>query len=300
MNMNTYGVSYGGPYQEFLLHHMKRLKEKLGIDGVYLDGTLGLVASDHPAYGCGYEDETGRRVATIPIERIRQFAMRMNNLFVQEGGIVKAHLGMCPLTMGFVTCTYLGEHVGFLNTDWESVPDRIPLDVSRAIYSGRNTGVPMVLCIQNMWPHLRHVRPHWFRRSLAWALLHRVNLNVLLEAPMAEEGRFVLATNRFLAEFGADRADWIPYWETEKAIARDPKDIAVGIYRRADGAMVCVIANLSGRETVGAVDFSGDHRLRVESDAKAREWPNGKTIPMQNGKLRLTIPAYECRLVRIE
>jgi hypothetical protein len=31
---NCYLVNYGGPYQEYLLHHMRRLKEEIGIDGV--------------------------------------------------------------------------------------------------------------------------------------------------------------------------------------------------------------------------------------------------------------------------
>ena len=226
--------------------------------------------------------------------------MRMNNLFVQNGGIVKAHLGMCPPTMGFVTCTYLGEHVGFLNTEWQSVADRIPLDVSRAIYSGRNTGVPMVLCIQNMHPHLRSVRPHWFRRSLAWALLHRVDINVLLESPMAEEGRAVMAVNRMLAEFGADEAEWIPYWETKGMVARDPEDIAMSVYRRDDGAMVCVVANLAGREVAGWVSFSEGGKLRIKPEARITDWPGGERLKAKDGKLHIEVPAYECRVVRVE
>ena len=194
----------------------------------------------------------------------------------------------------------MGEHVGFLNTEWQSVADRIPLEVSRALYSGRNTGVPMVLCIQNMHPHLRSVRPHWFPRSLAWALLHRVDINVLLESPMADEGRAVMAVNRMLAEFDADEAEWIPYWETKGIVACSPGDLVVSVYRRDDGAMVCVIANLSGREVSGWVDFTGSAELRPKPSAQIIDWPDGERLRTEDGKLHTTVPAYECRIVRVE
>jgi hypothetical protein len=296
----TYGVSYGGPYQEYLLYSMKRLKEEVGIDGVYLDGSLQLAGSDNPAFGCGYVDEKGARVPTVPVERIRQFARRINNLFVQDGGVVFAHLGAVPPTMGFVSNTYLGEHVGFLTLDWQSVDDLIPPEVARAIYSGVNTGVPMVLCLQNMWPHLRDLKPYWYRRGSAWADLHRVGINVLLENPICPEGHDVLARNRRLAEFGADRCEWIPYWEAEGLVAGEPKALKVSVHRRSDGAMVCAIANPTAQEVSGYVDFSRSAKLSVKTGATCQELVSGQPVRMEGSKVYVTLSAYEHRLVRIE
>lgn len=297
---NTYWVSYGSPYQEYLLHNMKRLKEEMGIDGVYLDGSLSLSGSDNPALGCGYVDESGARVPTVPVERIREFAKRINNLFVQEGGVVFAHLGVVPPTMGFVSNTYLGEHVGFLNTEWQTIDDRIPPEVARAIYAGRNTGVPMVLCIQNMAPHLRGVKPDWYARASSWADLYGVGVNVLLESPMCKEGLELMAKNRLLAEFGADTCEWIPCWETERLLTCDPKDLKVSLFRRKDGAMVCAIANMSAKGISGCVDFSGSAKLSVKAGAKAQELISGKPVRMQGGKVYVALPSYEHLLVRVE
>ena len=289
---HTYWVSYGGPYQEYLLHHMRRLKEEVGIDGVYLDGSLNLSASDNPAFGCGYVNEKGERVPTVPVERIRSFARRINELFVQDGGTVFAHLSVTPPTMGFVSNCYLGEHVGFLSTDWQSVTDRIPNDVARAQYNANNTGVPMVLCIQNMWPHLRGVKPFWFPRALAWANLYRVRINVLIEDPMAAEGVAVLDQNRALAEFGADQAEWIPYWQSDSPVRCEPSDLKASVYRRKDGAMVCAVANLSAQAVKG--------RLIVPAGMKCTELVGGKATPMEDGKAILDIAAYEGQMLKIE
>jgi hypothetical protein len=259
---------------------------------VYLDGTLNLTASDNPAFGCGYVNTRGERVPTVPVERIRRFARRINELFVQDGGTVFAHVSAVPPTMGFASTAYLGEHVGFLNTDWQSVPDRIPADVSRAIYNADNTGVPMVLCIQNMWPHLRAVKPFWFPRSLAWANLHRIGINVLIETPMAQEGLVVLAQNRALAEFGADQTEWIPYWRPDPPVRCEPADdLKASVYRRQDGALACTVANLAGRETKG--------RLIVPAGAKCTELVGGRAFPVEDNQVTLTLPAYEGLLLKI-
>jgi len=298
---NTWWVSYGSPYQEYLLYNMKRLRDEIGIDGVYLDGTLGLGLSDNPAFGCGYMDEQGKRIPTIPTLRIREFAKRMNNLFLQEhDGFIMAHLGMVPPTMGFASIIYLGEHVGFLNVPWKSVMDIIPLDVAKAKYSGLNTGVPMELCIQNMWPHLRSIRPSWFERASAWADLHRITINVLLENPMANEGLKELDKNSKFAEFGVDKAEWIPYWEIDKRNICSSDNIKMSIHRRDDGAMLCVVANISGEDISGVINFSAWEKITPPKDVVCKEIFTGKEVKMEGNKVYVNIPAYERIILKIE
>ena len=297
---NTYAVSYGGPYPEYLLHHMRRLKRELGIDGVYLDGTLNLRSSDNPAFGCGWTDDAGRRHKTVPAERIRSFAKRINRLFVQDGGIAFAHLYLSPPTMGFVSNTYLGEHVGFLNLDWQSVRDVIPDDVTRCLYNPRNTGVPMVLCIQNMWPHLRSIKPYWYPRASAWADLHGIDINVLLECPMADVGLVQMAKNRRLAELGVDRCEWLPYWRPDNlAVCRHP-DLRVSAYRRRDGAMILALANIGKAPLVATLDFSRSEGLRVPDGASASCLLTGRELALEGQRLRVRLDAYAGSLVVVE
>ena len=291
-SQNTYWVSYGSPYQEYLLHHMRRLKEEIGIDGVYLDGSLHMALSDNPAFGAGYINEEGKTKGTVPIERIRNFAKRINELFVQDGGTVFAHLNVNPNTMGFVSTCYLGEHVGFLSGNWKSVDDLIPPDVARSMYNADNTGVPMVLCIQNMWPHLRHSPPGWFPRSLAWANLYRIGINVLLEDPMASEAIEVMDQNRALAEFGADTAQWMPYWQENLPLQSEPAELKTSVYQREDGAMVCAVTNTSGSAIKGS--------LTLPPGMKCSELVGGEPIPLNGDKVVLDLPAFEGRMLKIE
>lgn len=288
---NTFVVSYGGPYQEYLLHHMARLKRELHIDGVYLDGTLRLVASDNPAFGCGYLGADGKRIPTVPLRRIREFAKRINALFVQDGGTVFAHHDIAPPTMGFVSNIYLGEHLGFLNTAWESIPQLIPEEAALSTYNQMNTGVPVVLCQQLMWPGGRS-RPNWFERTFAWSALHGVGINVLLENPMCEQSRKVLEFNHLLGEFGADRCDWIPYWQTNSLPHIEPSDFNVSIYRRPDGAQVCIVANQSSTEKSGT--------LQLRPDAQCADFLTRVAVPQSGGKLPLTLPGYGCRVIKME
>jgi hypothetical protein len=299
---STVPVSYGGAYQEYLLYHMARLKREVGIDGVYLDGTLGFVLSDNPGARSGTTDENGERIGTVPIDRLRAFAKRMNNLFVQDGGIVFAHLNVIPPTMGFASNIYIGEHVGFINTQWTSVHDRIPPDVSRALYNSVNTGVPVVLCLQNMWPHLRGNVPNWFGAAEAWGDLYNVSLNTLLENPMAPEGTQVMLRNRRLADFGADKAQWIPYWEVsgQKLAKLSPNGLLMSVWRRADGAMVCAIANDSTQPVEATVDFGESTRLAPVAGAKASELITGRPLPFEDGRLSVSLPADHSILVRLQ
>jgi hypothetical protein len=288
---NTFVVSYGGPYQEYLLHHMARLKRDLHIDGVYLDGTLRLVASDNPAFGCGYLGADGKRIPTVPLRRIRDFAKRINALFVQDGGTVFAHHDIAPPTMGFVSNIYLGEHLGFLNTAWESIPQLIPEEAALSTYNQMNTGVPVVLCQQLMWPGGRN-RPNWFEPTFAWSALHGVGINVLFEKPISEHSRKVMEFNRLLGEFGADRCEWIPYWQTDRLPRIEPSDFKVSLYRRPDGAAVCIIANQTGLEKSGTLD--------VSRDVRCADFLTRAALPQADGKLPLTLPGYGCQVIQID
>lgn len=249
--------SYGGPNQEYLLFHMERLKREMGINGVYLDGSLGLGASDNPAFGCGYLGPDGKRRPTVPIRRIRAFAQRINQLFVQDGGTVFAHLPSCPPTAGYVTNTYLGEHVGFLTVPFQRIYDLVPPEATESVYAGYNTGVPMVLCQQLMWPHLRGTRAGWYAASSAWGDVNRVSLNMLLEEPMAAEALAQVKTLRLLKAFNADSCVWSPWWEARPGERSSDERVQVSVFRRPDGAFLAAAANLSPATLRASVAVAG-------------------------------------------
>jgi len=294
--MNTYWVSYGGPYQEYIIYNMKRLKEEVGIDGVYLDGSLFMGESDNRAFGCGYDTKNGTREKTVPVERVKSFAERINNLFMQDGGVVFAHLFASPVTQGFVTYSYAGEHVGFLNVPWNKVADVIPYDVSQALYSGKNTGSPMILCLQNMWPHLRSLRPKWYESASSWGDLHRVGINTILEIPIAKEGVEEITKQKLVSEFGILDSTWTPYWEASKFLGKD--DIKISYYtRKSDGALLLMVANDTDSDFNGSIDIS--KLPNVLLNKPARDLITGDKIEYSNGVINIIIPYLEHKIVVI-
>jgi hypothetical protein len=297
--MNTYIVSYGGPYMEYILYNMERLKKELGIDGVYLDGTLGMAASDNPAFNCGIQAVDGSRTATVPVRRIRQLARRIYNLFIADGGVVYAHLTTTPPTSGFVTCQYFGEHLGFINRDWNSISDLISDEGARAIYTGKNTGITTSLCLQLMWPHLASKKPRWYEKAAAWCNLYRSAVPSLAPVPKSwKQNDMELYRKQKISEFGASKAKWYPYWEIARQTVSNPKSLRMSVWQRKDGAMLWAIQNNSSKTANGFIGLKG--MLAVKPGMKASNLLDGKSVDMKNGLVQVKILPYEGLLVKIK
>ena len=300
-DQNRFIVSYGSPYQEFLLYHMERLKNTLGIDGVFLDGSLMQFRTDNPAFGEGIVLPDGTRHPTLPIGRIRQFAKNINKLFAQDGGIVYAQLGPGPAvpTMGFVTNMMYGEHLGLVGVQWNSITELLPLDVSRAIYTGKNTGVPIMTHIPNVLPHLQDFVPDWYEKVSAWADLHRSIFPIMMGNYQSFSSTNENAKRNALADFGADQAQWIPYWEAENLITSNPSDLKVSIYRREDKAMICAIGNMSNGNISGSIDFSGS-ALTMRPGSTAEDLITTTPVSMSNEEVFVTISAWNGMMILID
>lgn len=109
---------------------------------------------------------------------------------------------------------------------------------------------------------------------------------------MAAEGIEVMAQNRALSEFGADAAQWMPYWQENLPVQSEPSELKTSIYRREDGAMVCAVANTSGSAVKGT--------LTLPPGMKCSELVGGEIIPVNGDKVVLELPAFEGRMLKIE
>lgn len=298
---NTHFVSYGSPYRDYLLHHMARLKKELGIDGIYCDGTMCLGGADNPAYGCGYTDADGNRVPTVPVERIREFAKRMNNIWVQDGGSIVAHLGIAPPTMGFANRVQLGEHLGWCGRNWNSVFEMVPLDVAQCIYNGKNTGVGRTLILLNMWPTLRKGSPDkWYEHAATFSDLHRIKLPILGEWPVTPPSDNEAKKIAKFAAFGADDCEWIPYWDINPAGLVSTPDLLMSVYRRADGAMLCIVGNISGKDVRGSINFAAAPKLKPKPGAACTDLITGQPFEMVGAKVNVSLPPNERVVLKIE
>jgi hypothetical protein len=278
---------------------MARLKKFLGIDGVYLDGTFNLNPSDNPAFGCGIPKQDGtQRVPTVPVERIRSLARRVNNLFIQDGGVIYAHLTLTPPTSGFVTAQYLGEHLGFINRNWNSVSDLIDDATAKALYAGKNSGVPTSLCCQLMWPHLASKKPRWYEKAAAWCGIYRSALPSLAPVPKSwpqNDKEWVRKTK--LANWGVDTAEWIPYWELSEKLLATNRALRMSVWRRRDGAMIWAVQNNSNALVNGRIGLSGD--LAPPLGSVARDLLSDKEMLLSRNGVSLNLKQYEGTLIKI-
>ncbi len=126
----------------------------------------------------------------------------------------------------------------------------------------------------------------------ACSFLNGFGISVLLENPMSKPSRNVMELNRLFGDFGADRCEWIPYWQSDRVPCIEPSDFKVSLYRRPDGARVCIIANSSGAEKSGA--------LEVSRDAQCSDFLTRAALPHANGKLPLTLPGYGSQVIQID
>jgi len=101
---------------------------------------------------------------------------------------------------------------------------------------------------------------------------------------MGKPSRKVMELNRLFGDFGAHLCEWIPYWQSDRVPCTEPSDFKVSLYRRPDGAQVCIIANSSGAEKSGA--------LEVSRDARCSDFLTRAALLHANGKLPLTLPGY--------
>ena len=298
---NTVFVSYGGPYQEYLLYHMERLKKDVGVDGIYCDGTFTLAPADNPAFGCGYVDEKGDRIPTIPVDRIRDFVKRMNNIWTQDGGYIVAHLGISPPTMGFANQVWQGEHLRWLDKSWENPWKIIPLDVAQSNYNGVNTGVAKTVIELNMWPTLRAGSPpKWYEHVTSLTDLFRLKLPVLREWPVTPPSENESRKYQKFIAFGVDDCEWIPFWDIAPGDVVISPDLKMSVYRRRDGAMLCVVSNINDRLVDGRVQFKSDGPLAVKNQMGCHDLMTGEAIPFDQNSVSLSLPPFEHRLIVID
>jgi len=100
-----------------------------------------------------------------------------------------------------------------------------------------------------------------------------------------------------LDEFGYVDGEFIPYFDPEPPASTDLADIHTSAYRRADGTVLLVVAN------VGKQDRAGDVRTDLQrlglADAKAVTWPDRTELAMADGVLKLVAPRLGYRMARL-
>ena len=274
-----YRICYNNSSARLWLDRVKKAYDELGLDGVYLDGTIMPRACANERHGCGWRDAEGKLHVTYPFFAVRKMMRELYEFVESRGGRIDAHQSgyVCPATLAFAHSYWDGEQIA-VGGNRKDIRRELDLDAFRAEFMGRNHGVPCEF--------LAYEKPGWsYDDALAITLLHDV-----LVRPCGFVAVPRLAPLwRALDDFGATDAEWTPYWKNPVAVS--PASVKASVYRKG-GAALLVVSNLSPDAAVSAeVELPGGARRAMDLLA-------GREVPVAGGKARVELPPFRMALLK--
>ena len=273
-----YRVCYGSGFAAAWVARIKKAYDELGLDGLYLDGTIMPRACANGAHGCGWSDASGKRHVTYPIFAVRKMMRELYAFVEARGGRIDAHQSgyVCPATLSFAHSYWDGEQLAIGSV--RNIKAELSLDVFRAEFMGRNHGVACEF--------LAYEKDGWsYEDAMSVALLHGV---MVRPCGFASVMRIAPIWKAF-DDFDQLESEWRPYWENKLS---DSEFVKVSSYSRAGDALF-VISNVSSGAPV-STRVSAPSWCRYACDAIT-----GEAISVVDGRIGITLDPFRCRLVRL-
>ena len=269
-------------FSEFFTEGIDRLMAEFGFDGIYLDGTAYVSPCENGEHGCGFTDSRGVRHATYPVWGTRKTMKRLAEIVTEKyGGTINCHAGSAfnlP-ALAFTTSLWDGEvfQTGFLHGRIASLPD----GYFRALYTGRNIGIPIFL--------LTYLNPPvWdfymaLSTALPFGILPKVN-------DAGEPLEIISGIWAALDRFGVEEAEFLPYYGGACPIEASDAAVKASAWQR-EGRILAVLAS-TDRETDAT--FTATFPYPRVTDALTGE-------PLsENGSVTLSLHGFSFRLVLAE
>lgn len=267
-------------FSDYFCEGIERLLSEYDFDGIYLDGTAHVFPCQNGAHGCGFTDGNGHRHNTYPVFGTRKTMKRLYEIVVEgHGGIINCHAGSAfnMPALSFATSLWDGEvfQTGFLKGKIDKLPDRY----FRALYTGRNIGVPIyMLCYLNP--------PIWdFHMALSTAL----PFGIIPKVNDAGEPLEVISRIwQIYADMDADHAEFIPYYSgRDMGITCSDPDVMMSVYLHPDRALII----LATTERSADKTFTVTSRLKNLSDAMS-----GNALST-DGTATLSLKGFDFKLI---
>lgn len=229
-------------WQDYIVDGIARMVDEYDIDGIYLDGVHNPRGGcRNSLHGCGYTRPDGNIGNTFPMFHMRELYKRMYVAIRSRKphGQVDTHAsGFLNPAVGFATSVFDGEHLmaGHIPKGGYAL-DRIPLDLYRAEFLGRNWGTPVEF--------LRRLVN--LQDSLSIALLHDTLPG---KASPGGDMETLAWLWKLSDEFGRKEAEWLPYWKNSDYVTVTPQGTDdkpagyVSLYRHPKNGVLAVISNL--------------------------------------------------------
>ena len=288
----AYIVCYNSPWQDFLADGIARMVRDYGIDGVYLDGTIEPWGCPNHAHGCGYRRPDGSWGRTYAIFAVRRLMQRLYAICDPEhGGLVNAHQSTCMTspTLAFTTSYWDGEQFG-RQPRQKNPLKLLPLDCFRAEFMGHNWGVPAEFL--NYHPY-----GYTVDEALAFTLLHDVFIRPGGVGWMLEKMSPIWQA---YTDFRYWEADWHPYWRNADVVTAKPEGVKVSLYSRKGKGALLVVSNLALKDVDAQVRLDLGKLGLAGGRLAARDVLLKQPVALEGATLRLSIPRFSMRLVRID
>jgi hypothetical protein len=282
----------GTDYADFIVGKTTQFAERYGIDGLYHDNTHPYSSPSLEA-GCGYL-RNGKRRPTYPILGYRALYRRMYNVVKAwpRETFTMAHMsGKVTIPILAYEDSYLdGEH--FRGRVRDSYMDMFTLDTFRAEFMGRQWGIMPYFLPEFDAEHAALIEPT--RGLMALLLAHDVGVWAIWCNPAVVDEAYAA-----LDDFGTVDAEFLPYFAAAPPAATDLADVIVSGYRRADGRVLLVVANLSRAARSGAIRLQ-PAGLKLASVARVLAWPERTAVPLADQQLSVDVPGLGYRLLVVE
>lgn len=284
----------GKDYADFIVAKTADCVKRYGLDGLYHDNTHPYGSANLDA-GVGYERE-GQRRPTYPLLGYRELYRRM--YAVLKGGprpsgqtFSMAHMsGKVAIPILAYEDAYLdGEHFRGLVKD--SYLDLMSLETFRTEYMGRQWGLIPCFLPEFDAEHQKAVEPT--RGLMALLMIHDVTVWPIW-CNTEEANRALEALDRF----GYVDAAFTGYWEAAAPAHTDLGDVHVSAYRRPDGQVLLIVANVGKEDREGTVEV--DRRYADLAGRQVLDWPGGQALQPQGQRLALTVPRLGYRLLLVK
>jgi hypothetical protein len=281
---------------DYMADGIGKLIDEYGIEGVYFDNTEPEPCANR-GHGCGWTDEGGVTHPTMPFLALRRLFMMIRNEFVKRGKtpFIMKHAGMFPGTISFTDANLDAEGIyGYDHTQMFTT------DEFRARYIGPNQfGVVEVYLPQFSYgtdttdvSRTQQIITGT-RRLMAMALVHGTPIycGAIQSGPM-------FAAWGILDQLRGPTVDFIGYWKWPYAQTLTQRNIYIAIYRQPEQS-VLVVSNL-GPDNAQVVIPRAELDDLIPGLQSARDDMDHWGVELNDGSLRLSVPAKNFRLISLE
>lgn len=278
-----YDCAYVGPWQNFMLYHLRELIREFDIDAFYLDGTFLPYSDMNQFHGAGYIDRDGRLRPSFQIRKMRRWMRRLRTMVEQEkpGFWIDMHdsSAIFTPTNSFGDSIWNGEqYVPVMRSQGISLRECLSPDTFRASFLGTQYGFPTDFLA---YEH--------FDEAQALALVHGIQVRNWQDRDITEA----------LQRFGIEEVAWHPYWDNAGVLrVEGGEDIYASFYRRDDGAVLLLVSNLGENPTTATLHFDTE-ALPELVKAPVMDAISGVQVGRTEGTLTLEMEPWKLQMRQI-